>query len=96
MKLALCNEVIREMDFARQCALAAGMGYAGLELAPFTLGEDTYRMGAAQRAATRRALFPYTTLFQSEERRVGKECTRGRPPHRPRETGRLNAPSCRT
>ena len=55
MKLALCNEVIREMDFARQCAMAAGMGYAGLELAPFTLGEDTYRMGASQRAATRRA-----------------------------------------
>lgn len=55
MKLALCNEVIREMAFARQCATAAAMGYAGLELAPFTLGEDTYRMGAAQRAATRRA-----------------------------------------
>ncbi len=55
MKLALCNEVIREMDFARQCAMAAGMGYAGLELAPFTLGEDTYRMGAGERAAVRRA-----------------------------------------
>jgi len=55
MKLALCNEVIREMDFARQCATAAGMGYAGLELAPFTLGDDTYRMGEAQRTAVRRA-----------------------------------------
>lgn len=55
MKLALCNEVIREMDFARQCTMAAGMGYAGLELAPFTLGDDTYRMGSAQRASVRRA-----------------------------------------
>jgi sugar phosphate isomerase/epimerase len=55
MKLALCNEVIREADFPRQCAMAAAMGYAGLELAPFTLGEDTYRMGAARRTALRRA-----------------------------------------
>jgi sugar phosphate isomerase/epimerase len=55
MKLALCNEVIREADFARQCAMAAAMGYAGLELAPFTLGEDTYRMGSQQRTAIRRA-----------------------------------------
>lgn len=55
MKLALCNEVIREMEFARQCTMAAGMGYAGLELAPFTLGDDTYRMGSAQRASVRRA-----------------------------------------
>ncbi|MCC7045676.1 MAG: sugar phosphate isomerase/epimerase [Alphaproteobacteria bacterium] len=55
MKLALCNEVIREAEFSRQCAMAAGMGYAGLELAPFTLGEDTYRMGSQQRAALRRA-----------------------------------------
>jgi len=56
MKLSLCNEVIREIEFARQCAMAAEMGYQGLELAPFTLGEDAYRMGAAQRAAVRRAV----------------------------------------
>lgn len=55
MKLALCNEVIREAEFQRQCAMAAAMGYAGIELAPFTLGEDAYRMGASQRAAIRRA-----------------------------------------
>lgn len=55
MKLALCNEVIRELEFPRQCAVAAAMGYEGLELAPFTLGEDTYRMGAQQRATVRRA-----------------------------------------
>ncbi|MCC6468470.1 MAG: sugar phosphate isomerase/epimerase, partial [Alphaproteobacteria bacterium] len=55
MKLALCNEVIREAEFSRQCAMAAAMGYAGLELAPFTLGEDTYRMGSRQRTALRRS-----------------------------------------
>jgi D-psicose/D-tagatose/L-ribulose 3-epimerase len=55
MKLSLCNEVIRELPFAQQCELAAQLGYAGLELAPFTLGEETYRMPAAERAAVRAA-----------------------------------------
>ncbi len=56
MKLSLCNEVIREIEFPRQCVMAAEMGYQGLELAPFTLGEDAYRMGANERAAVRRAV----------------------------------------
>jgi D-psicose/D-tagatose/L-ribulose 3-epimerase len=55
MKISLCNEVLREFDFARQCAFAAELGYAGLEVAPFTLGENAYRMPAAERAALRRA-----------------------------------------
>jgi sugar phosphate isomerase/epimerase len=55
MKLSLCNEVLREFEFARQCGYAASLGYAGLEVAPFTLGDDAYRMPPAQRAALRRA-----------------------------------------
>ena len=55
MKLSLCNEVLREFEFARQCAYAAALGYAGLEVAPFTLGDDAYRMPAARRAELRRA-----------------------------------------
>ena len=55
MKLSLCNEVVRELPFERQCELAAELGYQGLELAPFTLGEETYRMPAPARAAARRA-----------------------------------------
>src|SRR5206468_2472703 len=43
MKLSLCNEVIRDLPFERQCELAAELGYEGLELAPFTFGEETYR-----------------------------------------------------
>jgi sugar phosphate isomerase/epimerase len=35
--LSLCNEVIRALDFPRQCAFAAAVGYDGLEIAPFTL-----------------------------------------------------------
>jgi D-psicose/D-tagatose/L-ribulose 3-epimerase len=49
MKLALCNEVIAEgRDFAAQCALAAALGYQGLEVAPFTLGEEPHRLPAAR------------------------------------------------
>ena len=56
MRLSLCNEVIRELDFERQCALAATLGYAGLEIAPFTLAEDPTRLSAARVAELRRAL----------------------------------------
>ncbi|HTB39028.1 MAG TPA: sugar phosphate isomerase/epimerase family protein, partial [Reyranella sp.] len=55
MRLSLCNEVIRELSFERQCALAAGLGYDGLELAPFTFGDDAWRMPAAKRADIRKA-----------------------------------------
>jgi D-psicose/D-tagatose/L-ribulose 3-epimerase len=55
VKLSLCNEVIRELPFERQCALAAGLGYRGLEVAPFTFGDDGWRMPAAKRSEIRRA-----------------------------------------
>ena len=40
MKLALCNEVLRHLPLDAQCALAAQLGYQGLEIAPFTLFQD--------------------------------------------------------
>ena len=55
MKLSLCNEVIRELPFDRQCALAAGLGYRGLEVAPFTFGDDAWRMPASKRGDIRNA-----------------------------------------
>lgn len=54
MKLALCNEVIREKDFAAQCAFAAALGYDGLEVAPFTLSADPANIDAGERAELRR------------------------------------------
>ena len=54
MTIALCNEVVRELDFAAQCALARGLGYDGLEVAPFTLADDPHRLPAARRAELRR------------------------------------------
>jgi sugar phosphate isomerase/epimerase len=50
MKISLCNEVVRALDFAAQCALARALGYDGLELAPFTLDPEPHRLAAARRA----------------------------------------------
>ncbi|MBR0671055.1 sugar phosphate isomerase/epimerase [Roseomonas soli] len=56
MRISLCNEVIRGLDFAAQCALAAGLGYDGLEVAPFTLdAEAPHLLPASRRAELRRA-----------------------------------------
>lgn len=38
MKFAICNETFRNHDFAGTCAEAERHGYAGLEVAPYTLG----------------------------------------------------------
>ncbi|MEP7283046.1 MAG: sugar phosphate isomerase/epimerase family protein [Rubrivivax sp.] len=53
MKLALCNEVLRDRDFAAQCARAAALGLDGLEVAPFTVGADVldWSDAAGQRLA---------------------------------------------
>lgn len=55
MRIALCNEVIAHLDFPRQCALAASLGYDGLEVAPFTLGDESHLLGAGARSQIRRA-----------------------------------------
>jgi sugar phosphate isomerase/epimerase len=55
MRLALCNEVLRDRDFAGQCAYAAALGYDGLEVAPFTLADDPLRLNDRELARIRRA-----------------------------------------
>jgi sugar phosphate isomerase/epimerase len=37
MRYAICNETFEGWDHERVCRVSAGLGYAGLELAPFTL-----------------------------------------------------------
>ena len=63
MRAAICNELFCDpkavggppWDWRRQCAFAAECGYAGLEVAPFTLGEAPLETPAADRAAMRAA-----------------------------------------
>ena len=54
MRISLCNEVVRGLEFPAQCALAKALGYDGLELAPFTLGHQPHRLAAVRRAQLRR------------------------------------------
>jgi D-psicose/D-tagatose/L-ribulose 3-epimerase len=54
MRISLCNEVIAELPFARQCEVAAALGYDGLEIAPMTLGEDPTKLSRAQITELRR------------------------------------------
>jgi sugar phosphate isomerase/epimerase len=66
MRISLCNEVIRDLDFAAQCALAAGLGYDGLEVAPFTLdAEAPHLLPASRRAELRRAAADAGTAITS-------------------------------
>lgn len=56
MRISLCNEVLSPLPFAAQCAMAAELGYDGLEIAPFTLSEDPLSLTAAERKVIRRAV----------------------------------------
>ena len=56
MKIGLCNEVIREMNFSAQCDFARKLGYDGLELAPFTLDENPHKLTPGRRAELRSAI----------------------------------------
>lgn len=55
MRIGLCNEVIADRPFAAQCDLAAKLGYDGLEVSPFSLGEEPHKLTANERTALRRA-----------------------------------------
>ena len=55
LRLALCNEVIRDLDIASQFAVAAELGYDGLELAPFTVSDTPDSLPSSIIATIRRA-----------------------------------------
>jgi len=54
VKIALCNEVLQPLSFEEQCRFAAALGYDGLEVAPFTLGDDPMDLSDADAATFRR------------------------------------------
>lgn len=55
MRIALCNEVVAGLAFRDQARLAAALGYAGLEVAPFTLdAEAPHLLPPSRRAELRR------------------------------------------
>ena len=56
MKIALCNEVLAHLPLEGQCELAAALGYDGLEIAPFTLGDAPHRLASTEIARIRRTM----------------------------------------
>jgi D-psicose/D-tagatose/L-ribulose 3-epimerase len=54
MKISLCNEVIREMEFEAQCRFCRSLGYDGVELAPFTIDEHPHLISSERRKQLRK------------------------------------------
>ena len=56
MEFVLCNEVVRDLAFPAQADLAARLGYAGLEVAPFTLdAQAPHTLPSPERTRLKRA-----------------------------------------
>ncbi|HUQ91152.1 MAG TPA: sugar phosphate isomerase/epimerase family protein [Bryobacteraceae bacterium] len=53
LKQAICNEAFDGWDFALSCKAIKKAGYSGIEIAPFTLGEDPALIPAARRREVR-------------------------------------------
>ena len=55
MRFAICNELFEDWPLERVLQYCAGVGYDGVEVAPFTLAEDIRSFPSARAAALRRA-----------------------------------------
>jgi sugar phosphate isomerase/epimerase len=53
-KFAICNETFKDWPFEKAFALAAECGYAGIEIAPFTIADYVTRIPATKRTEVRR------------------------------------------
>lgn len=53
MKFAICNEMFEEWPWERTCEFVAGVGYDGIEVAPFTLAASVNDLAFGRRAELR-------------------------------------------
>jgi len=56
IQLGICNELFVDWPLADVCEAVKGLGYAGLELAPFTLAPTIRDLSASQRSEIRRTV----------------------------------------
>jgi sugar phosphate isomerase/epimerase len=54
MRYAICNETFEGWEHERVCRFVAGLGYQGLEIAPFTLARSIEEVSADRRRELRR------------------------------------------
>lgn len=54
MKFAICNETFQDWPFEKAFAFARECGYAGVEIAPFTIADDVKDISPAKRQEVRR------------------------------------------
>jgi sugar phosphate isomerase/epimerase len=54
MRYAICNETFEGWDHERVCRFVAGLGYRGLEIAPFTLARSITEVSSERRRELRR------------------------------------------
>ena len=54
MKFAICQELFENWDWKKQCEFSAGLGYTGMELAPFTLAGRIGEVSQETRAEYRK------------------------------------------
>jgi sugar phosphate isomerase/epimerase len=66
MRISLCNEVVAELRFEKQCELIRSLGYNGIEVAPVTLSNEPHLLGASRRKEIKKiadaAGLPITSL----------------------------------
>lgn len=55
-RYAMCNEAFEGQPFQDVCRLLRGLGYEGLEIAPFTLAADPLEVSTGQRAEYRKMM----------------------------------------
>jgi sugar phosphate isomerase/epimerase len=53
---SICNEVFEHWNFADTCKATRKIGYAGIEIAPFTLNENPNKISASERREYRSAM----------------------------------------
>jgi sugar phosphate isomerase/epimerase len=54
VKFAICNELFENWPWERTCEFVGGIGYDGIEVAPFTLAPSVTDVSSRRRAALRR------------------------------------------
>ena len=55
MKFAICNELFEGWPWEKVCDFVRGLGYTGLEVAPFTLADSADQISPRRRAELRRS-----------------------------------------